>query len=148
MNRAGRILLAAARALLLSVLAWPLACAVSLTSQVAPTGPTAPAKAADSPVAIFFSAVGPPDRPYVEVGRIRVESTASLDPVLREAEMRARQLGADGIIVDLRYHYQSLPVSFDAAGTPQVPVTPRLNANAIAIRYVPGLYPPANAGAR
>lgn len=125
-----------ARASLLAVLAGPLACGPVLGSQVVQTGPAAPPKAANAPVALFFWNVGPPPWPYVEIGRIRVESRASLPEVLGEAEARARELGADAIIVDLRYHYQSLPVSFDAAGRPYVPATPRLNANATAIRRV------------
>jgi hypothetical protein len=136
-SRAG-VAAAIGRASLLAVLAGPLACSSVLSSQVVQTGPSAPPRAPDAPVALFFSNVGLPASPYVEIARIRVESTSSLPEVLGEAQARARQMGADAIIVDLRYHYQSLPVTFDAAGAPHVPETPKLNANATAIRYVPG----------
>ena len=132
---------ALARASLLFLLACPAACNSALSSQITRTGALAPAKPPDSPVALYFWTMGVPNRPSVEVGLIRVEPTASLDEVLVEAEARARELGADAIIVDFRYHYQSLPVTFDVAGAPHVPNTPRLNANVIAISYVQEPYP-------
>jgi hypothetical protein len=54
----------------------------------------------------------------------------------------ALELGADAVIIDLRYHYRSLPVTFDERGMPHVPDTPRLNANAIAVVYRTGAGPP------
>ena len=128
---------AVGRASVLALLTGPLACSPVLSSQIVQTGPSAPPRAPDAPMALFFWNVGLPASPYIEIGRIRVESTSSLPEVLGEAQARARQMGADAIIIDLRYHYQSLPVTFDAAGAPHVPDTPRLNANATAIRYVP-----------
>lgn len=137
---------ASVRVLLVSSLAASVGCVSSLSSQITRTGPGMPARATDSPVAVFFRNVAPPDWLYAEVGRIRVESArSSVEDVLAEAEARARELGADGIIVDLRWHYQSLPVTFDAAGAPHVPDTPRLNANVIAISYAPEPHP-AEAG--
>lgn len=133
------------RAALLSILACPLACVPVLSSQVTRTGPSMPARPGDAPVALFFRTIALPERPYLEIGQIRVDSTASLPEVLAEAEARARELGADAIIVDLRYHYQSLAVTFDATGAPQVPDTPRLNANVIAISFASKPPPPSTA---
>lgn len=129
----------------ISVLACPLACVPVLSAQITRTGPSMPARPADAPVALFFRTVAPPGRPYLELGQIRVDSTASLPEVLAEAEARARELGADAVIVDLRCHYQSLAVTFDATGAPQVPDTPRLNANAIAISFASNPLSPSTA---
>ena len=136
------------RASLIPILACPAACVPALSSQITRTGPSIPARPADAPVALFFRTVALPEWPYLEIGQIRVDSTAPLPEVLGEAEARARQLGADAIIVDLRYHYQSLPVSFDASGAPQVPGMPRLNANVIAISFGSNPPPPSTAPAQ
>lgn len=110
-----------------------LSACTTLTTGVQVTGPVGPARSPDAPVAAFFQGQTPP--PFVEVARIRVDSVESPDAVLAAAGMRARQLGADAMLVDFRWHFHSLPVSVDAAGAPHVPPTPRLNANVVAIRY-------------
>jgi hypothetical protein len=97
------------------------------------TGPAAPPLPPDAPVAAFFDGETPAE-PWVEVGRVRVESVDSPDAVLAAAAARARELGANAMLVDFRWHYQSLPVTLDAAGAPHLPHTPRLNANVVAIR--------------
>ncbi len=97
------------------------------------TGPALPPLQRDAPVAAFFEGHAPPE-PWVEVGRVRVESVDSVQAVLSAAADRARELGANAMLVDFRWHYQSLPVTIDEAGAPHVPPTPRLNANVVAIR--------------
>ena len=108
----------------------------TLATRVERTGPQEAPFAPDAPVAAYFNGAGP-RAPFVEVGQIRVESTASVGEVLEAAAARARELGADAILVDFRYHYGSLPVTFDASGVPAVPPTPRLNANVVAVRVSP-----------
>jgi len=109
------------------------ACA-PLTTSLTVTGPVGAARPPDAPVAAYFEGQTPP--PFVEVARIRVDSVVSPEAVLAAAGARARQVGADAIVVDFRWHYHSLPVSIDPAGAPHVPPTPRLNANVVAVRYV------------
>ena len=60
----------------------------------------------------------------------------------RSAAIASRSLlgAANAMIVDLRWHYHSLPVTVDAAGAPHVPPTPRLNANAPTPRASNGIY--------
>ena len=109
------------------------ACA-TVSSSVQITGPAGPPRAPDAPVAAYFNGQPPPRR-YVEVGRIRVESVESPGIVMSVAADRARQLGADAILVDFRWHYRSLPVVVDPMGAPHLPATPRLNANVVAVRF-------------
>ncbi len=96
-------------------------------------GPPLPAKPPDAPVAVFFNQT--PVEPFVEIGRIHVRSSEDLPAVVTAAQAEARTLGADAIVIDLRYHYESVPVYFDAAGNPYTPPTPRLNARAMAIVF-------------
>ncbi len=97
------------------------------------TGPAWPSLPPDAPVAAFFDGQAPRE-PWIEVGYIRVESVESVQSVLAAAAERARELGANAILVDFRWHYHSLPVTIDATGAPHVPPTPRLNANVVAVR--------------
>ena len=109
------------------------ACA-TVSSSVQITGPAGAPRAPDAPVAAYFNGQAPPRR-FVEVGRIRVESVESPGIVMSVAADRARQIGADAILVDFRWHYHSLPVVVDPMGAPHLPATPRLNANVVAVRY-------------
>lgn len=109
------------------------ACATVATS-VQLTGPAGPPRPPDAPVAAFFNGQEPPRR-FVEVGRIRVDSVESPGVVMSAAADRAREIGADAILVDFRWHYHSVPVTVDPMGAPHLPPTPRLNANVIAVRY-------------
>ncbi len=97
------------------------------------TGPAFSPLPHDAPVAAFFDGEAPSE-PWVEVGRVRVESVDSPEAVLAAAAERARELGANAMLVDFRWHYQSVPVTIDAEGAPHVPPTPRLNATVVAIR--------------
>ena len=100
------------------------------------TGPEFPPKPPNAPVAAYFTAAGQtPPRPYVQVGVIRVDSIDSPGAVLAAAGERARELGADAMLVDFRWHWSSLPVTMDPTGAPHVPPTPRLNANIVAVRF-------------
>ncbi len=99
-------------------------------------GPQFAPKDDSAPIDIYFE--NPPTLPtrhYREIGRIRVTSEEDMGSVLDEVQTRTRELGADGVIVDFRYHYQSLPVFIDPSGHPHVDGTPKLNANATAIVY-------------
>lgn len=127
----------AALALLLGSLA--LGCAPSIHVAHVRTGPALAPKSADAPIPVFFN-----ERPsiaYREIAQIRVrarDASAKIDDVLRVAVDDARSLGADALIIDLRAHYASVPVTVDCEGRPIVPPTDRLNARATAIVFVPG----------
>ena len=108
----------------------------TIATRVERTGPLEAPLGADTPVVAYLDGARPP-APFVELGQIRVESSASIGEVLEAASARARELGADAILVDFRYHYASLPVTFDASGEPVLPPTPRLNANVVAVRVSP-----------
>jgi hypothetical protein len=108
----------------------------TVSSRVERTGPEEAPFGPDTPIAAYFNGMGP-RAGFVELGHIRVESTASIGEVLQAAAARAREIGADAILVDFRYHYGSVPVTFDASGAPMVPPTPRLNANVVAVRVAP-----------
>ena len=95
-----------------------------------------PPKPPSAPIAIFFGAA--PARRYSEVGTIRVESSGDLDAVLDRAVDEARTLGADAIVIELRYHYAPVPVHWDSHHQPYVEGTPKLNANATAIVFDEG----------
>ena len=95
-----------------------------------------PPKPASAPIAIFFGAA--PARRHAEVGTIRVESSGDLDAVLERAVDEARTLGADAIVIELRYHYAPVPVHWDSHHQPFVESTPKLNANATAIVFDDG----------
>lgn len=103
------------------------------------SGPALAPKPSRTPIPMFFNER--PARPYREIGQIRVRtsgSSATLDEVLSAAAEDARQLGADAVIIDLRAHYGSLPVTVDCNGRPNVPAAKHLNARAIAIIFAPG----------
>lgn len=95
-----------------------------------------PPKSPSAPIAIFFGAA--PARRHAEVGTIRVESSGDLDAVLERAVDEARALGADAIVIELRYHYAPVPVRWDSHHQPYVEATPKLNANATAIVFDDG----------
>ena len=95
-----------------------------------------PPKPPSAPIAVFFDTA--PARRYAEVGTIRVESNGDLDAVLERASDEARTLGADAIVIELRYHYAPVPVHWDSRHQPYVESTPRLNANATAIVFDDG----------
>ena len=91
--------------------------------------------AAATPVAVYYNG-STPEVPYRAVGTLHVRSVGgTLAEVVAQAQARARQLCADAILIDLRYHYQSLPVFFDEAGQPYVEPTPRLNARVVALSF-------------
>lgn len=126
-------------------------CALVLVATIAAAGCAAPVhvrhvrsggalepKPDGAPIPVFFNEA--PSRPYREIGQIRIRSkgaAANLDEVLNAATAEARTLGADALIVDLRAHYSSLPVTVDCAGRPNVPPSDRLNARATAIVFMP-----------
>jgi hypothetical protein len=112
------------------------ACGPSVHVRHVRSGPALEPKPAGTPIPVFFNQA--PDRPFREIGQIRIRTqgtAATIDRVLEAAVAQARELGADAIIVDLRAHYTSLPVSVDASGRPNVPPTERLNARATAIVF-------------
>ena len=111
------------------------ACA-TVSSGMQITGPAGPPRPPDAPVAAYFNGQEPP-RHVVEVARIRVDSVESPGVVMAVAARRARQVGADAILVDFRWHYHSIPVTVDAMGAPHLPPTPRLNADVVAVRFAP-----------
>lgn len=103
------------------------------------SGPALMPKAPDAAIPVFFNER--PAGPYREIAQIRVRSqgpVANVDAVVRAAVEDARELGADALIVDLRAHYASVPVTVDCDGRPNVAPTDRLNARATAIVFVPG----------
>jgi hypothetical protein len=134
---------------LLGLLAFAVAlgsagCAITASS--VPTGPELPERPEGAPVAVFYGRG--PDIPSVQVGLIHVRSIGgTLSEVVAEAQAEARELGADAIVIDLRYHYHSLPVHFDGAGRPYVDPTPKLNARATALSFCapPQVLAPASA---
>ncbi len=108
------------------------------------SGPALAPKPDDAPIPVFFNEA--PGHPYREIGQIRIrtrDADANVDHVLNAIVEDARRLGADAVIVDLRAHYSSLPVTVDCDGRPRVPPTDRLNARATAIIFEPagGLEP-------
>lgn len=105
----------------------------TIDSSAERTGPAYPPLPRDAPVAAFFEGHAPP-QPFVEVGRVRVESVESPEMVLAAAAERARELGANAMLVDFRWHHHSLPVTVDETGAPHLPPTPRLNANVVVVR--------------
>ena len=114
------------------------------------TGPPLEEKSSEAPVPVFFNER--PATPYREVAQLRARSRgdpARLDRLLDAVVARARELGADAIIVDLRAHYGTVGVDLDCAGRPHVPPSDRLNARVTAIVFTgaPAGPEPAAAGA-
>lgn len=56
-----------------------------------------PAKPADAPVAIFITTQ--PDRPYTEIGLVRIESDADAEALIAKAKKETRRLGGDAAII-------------------------------------------------
>ena len=88
-------------------------------------GPVLSPSSADAPVAVYMAGQVP-NVPYLEVGEIRIRTHGStLQEMIAEAQAQAQQLGANAVLIDFRYHYQSLPIYYDAAGNPYLPPTPK-----------------------